>query len=374
MTANTASGRGGGLATSDPGVGGWTATLTNCSVAANTARSGGGIANSANGTLILTASTLSANTATESGGGIVNEHASLRLTNTTLSANKAHRGGGLFNNGLLTLASSTLAHNTARGSGGGLANDGDSGAATVQHTMLALNTAPAASPHGEDCLGGFTSLGTNLLGNATGCPLTRPQGGRDLTGAPGLGAFTDDGTPGHGHFPLLPTSQAINAGQNTACPDTDQLGQPRLGPCDIGAIEFHPRDTTPPTILITATLEPLRSPHRTRVLVTIAGKVRDAGSGVDLDAATYAVTDEYGRVEPRGAVDVDMDGRYAFTIKLRATQKGHDQDGRQYHIRVAAHDLAGNEGSETTHVTVPHEQGKEHGCGLRRRPRHGHLW
>ena len=91
-------------------------------------------------------------------------------------------------------------------------------------------------------LGGVTSLGTNLFGNATGCLLTRPQGGRDLTGAPGLGAFTDDGTPGHGHFPLLPTSQAINAGQDAACPDTDQLGQPRLGPCDIGAIEFHPRD------------------------------------------------------------------------------------------------------------------------------------
>ena len=69
------------------------------------------------------------------------------------------------------------------------------------------------------------------------------------------------------------------------------------------------------------------------------------------------VTDEYGRVEPCGAVDVDADGRYVFAIKLWAARKGHAQDGRQYRIRVAAHDLVGNEGSETPRVPVPYEQG-----------------
>ena len=61
----------------------------------------------------------------------------------------------------------------------------------------------------------------------------------DLTGDPGLGAFTDDGTPGNGHFPLLFTSQAINAGNPKTCPKTDQLGEKRVGICDIGAIEFQ---------------------------------------------------------------------------------------------------------------------------------------
>ena len=61
----------------------------------------------------------------------------------------------------------------------------------------------------------------------------------DLTGDPGLGDFRDDGTPGRGHFPLLPASRAIEAGDDATCPPTDQLGQPRVGRCDIGAIEFQ---------------------------------------------------------------------------------------------------------------------------------------
>jgi hypothetical protein len=62
----------------------------------------------------------------------------------------------------------------------------------------------------------------------------------DKTGDPGLDAFADDGTPGHGHYPLLATSQAVDAGDDQACPATDQLGQPRAGRCDIGAVEFQP--------------------------------------------------------------------------------------------------------------------------------------
>jgi hypothetical protein len=66
----------------------------------------------------------------------------------------------------------------------------------------------------------------------------------DRTGDPGLGDFTDDGTPGQGYLPLLPTSRAIDAGDPAACPATDQLGQLRLTPCDTGAVEFAPVTVT----------------------------------------------------------------------------------------------------------------------------------
>jgi hypothetical protein len=39
-----------------------------------------------------------------------------------------------------------------------------------------------------------------------------------LTGDAGLGPFTDDGTPGNGHFPLLKDSQAVDAGNDAFCP------------------------------------------------------------------------------------------------------------------------------------------------------------
>ena len=72
-------------------------------------------------------------------------------------------------------------------------------------------------------VGVVTSLGHNLIGDPTGCTITLQPS--DLTGDPGLDAFTDNGRPGNGHFPLLPTSQAIDAGSDAVCPRTDQLGQ-----------------------------------------------------------------------------------------------------------------------------------------------------
>ena len=88
----------------------------------------------------------------------------------------------------------------------------------------------------DDCTGPVTSLGNNVIGDPRLCMITLQ--GTDLTGDPGLGTFTDDGTPGNGHFPLLATSQAIDAGNDSACPKRDQLGEKRRRPCDIGSIEF----------------------------------------------------------------------------------------------------------------------------------------
>jgi hypothetical protein len=91
---------------------------------------------------------------------------------------------------------------------------------------------------GPDCDGLITSLGHNLIGDVTGCDIILQP--TDLTGESALGAFMDNGAPGRGHVPLLSTSQAINAGDDAACPSTDQLGQARVEICDIGAIEFRP--------------------------------------------------------------------------------------------------------------------------------------
>ena len=89
--------------------------------------------------------------------------------------------------------------------------------------MLLLNTILAQNIDSDpfvfpspDCSGSITSLGNNLIGDLTGCTITLQPS--DLTGDPGLGAFTDNGRPGKGHFPLLPTSQAIDAGNDALCP------------------------------------------------------------------------------------------------------------------------------------------------------------
>jgi hypothetical protein len=78
---------------------------------------------------------------------------------------------------------------------------------------------------------------------------------------------------------------------------------------------------------------------------------------VDASTATFGVTDKYGLVQPSGHVTLGGDGSYTFTIQLQASRNGSDEEGRQYTITVRAQDKAGNKGSASTVVTVPHDQG-----------------
>jgi hypothetical protein len=108
------------------------------------------------------------------------------------------------------------------------------GAATsVQNTMFSRG----ATEQVQDCGGVVTSRGNNLLSAAPlNCALTLQES--DLVGDAALAAFTDNGEPGNGHFPLQATSPALDAGNREVCDATDQIGQSREGRCDIGAIEF----------------------------------------------------------------------------------------------------------------------------------------
>jgi hypothetical protein len=105
----------------------------------------------------------------------------------------------------------------------------------LQNTIVALNDSTGGIP---DCHGLITSRGNNLIGDIRECGITLLS--TDLTGDPGLGTFSDNGTPGNGHFPLLAGSQAINAGNDASCSERDQIGNKRIGSCDVGAIEFRP--------------------------------------------------------------------------------------------------------------------------------------
>jgi predicted outer membrane repeat protein len=225
-----------------------TLTLTDSTLSGHTAREGGGLYHSgedSTGTLTLTRSTVSGNVAHGSGGGIY-ASAPLTLTHSTVHGNVAHGNGGGISLALstLTLTHSTLSGNTASEGGGlyiSIGGIAPPGHAILGNIILAGNTV-SRTGRGPDCAGGgeATSQGHNLLGEPTpaGCDITLAV--TDLTGDPGLGDFTDDGTPGRGHVPLLPASPARETGDAATCPPTDQLGQSRVGACDIGAVEFQP--------------------------------------------------------------------------------------------------------------------------------------
>jgi hypothetical protein len=116
-------------------------------------------------------------------------------------------------------------------------------------------------------------------------------------------------------------------------------------------------DKTPPAIVISASPLFLSPPNGQMVPVTVSGTITDTDSGVNLNSGSFAVSDEYGTVQPAGPFTINPDGTYLFTVNLEASRLGSDKDGRQYTISVFAKDNAGNTGSSPIVVTVPHDQG-----------------
>jgi outer membrane protein assembly factor BamB len=103
--------------------------------------------------------------------------------------------------------------------------------------------------------------------------------------------------------------------------------------------------------LVTATANPATAPKGPKpVNVTVSGSVADGVSGVG--SAGFNVIDEYGTTQPSGAVTVQSNGSYSFTLSLPANRPGNDRDGHLYTIVVTGVDQAGNTTTATTTFRV----------------------
>ncbi len=265
ITNNTATGQGGGLALA------YTQTaITNTLITNNVANIGGGLFADNLAEITLDQITFANNTGHNVGSGIANYEGIILLTGSVIHGGLG--GGDAIDSpgGVLEIVNTTIAQNSGRGlhvidfgsglpaptrvvnstivdngqsgliaDGAGIAieldpYDGPGGPHEISNTIIAGNNA-AMQP---DCNfgGALASQGHNLFGDANGCG---PLQLSDLTGDPGLDVFSDDGTAGNGHYPLLAGSQAIDAAGACPPPTIDQLGvlRPQGGACDIGAIE-----------------------------------------------------------------------------------------------------------------------------------------
>lgn len=115
-------------------------------------------------------------------------------------------------------------------------------------------------------------------------------------------------------------------------------------------------DGTPPVITAAADKTEIWSPNHKMVPVTLSGKMTDNLSGVDPNTAQFWVVDEYGKVQPSGAITLNADGTYSFTIDLEASRLGQDKDGRTYTVYIKCLDFACNPTTVTVVITVPHDQ------------------
>lgn len=180
------------------------------------------------------------NTATGTGGAVL-AHGALDLVNVTISDNSAEIGSALAVSHInpITLNNVTIAENTTNIHGFGVIHI--SSPIEFRHTIIADNIGIQCTVNGEPSL--ITSLGHNIE-STNSCNFTH---GTDFVNAdPQLAPLASNGGPTQ-TYALLPNSPAIDAGNNTFCPATDQRGvtRPLDGPdddltatCDIGAYEF----------------------------------------------------------------------------------------------------------------------------------------
>jgi len=96
----------------------------------------------------------------------------------------------------------------------------------------------------------------------------------------------------------------------------------------------------------------LWSPNKVMTPVTISGTIKDA----TLVKTTFAVVDEYKKVQPSGTVTVAANGTFSFVVSLEAYRDGSDADGRVYTVKVTATDAGNRSTTVSTIVLVPHNQ------------------
>jgi hypothetical protein len=226
-----------------------TLTVTDCTVADNsTDWLGGGIVGVAGSTMTISGTDVIHNSGGAGAGGICTDCKTQNtLTNSTVAYNSAGGtgGGGIgIYGGWMTIVNSTIAYNTLdnpAGSGGGLYSERDGPLYTLYNTIVALNTGSASSGPATSDIAAIVSpsSGHNLVGTGGSGGLMNGSGG-NLVGVPDPGLapnLADNGGPTQ-TIALLPSSPAINAGDSTKAPPTDQRGFARVGTPDIGAFEF----------------------------------------------------------------------------------------------------------------------------------------
>jgi hypothetical protein len=303
---------------------------------------GGGIANDTfppsgkNPFLVVLDCTVSGNTVntgTAGAGGIDVEGGTATLINCTISGNQAVVGSSPFASsngaggvgvygGTANLDHCTIADNTPTGGTGNAGGvDAYGSGVFLFDTIVARNSDGSSY---NDVAGKVTSGGHNLIGvnDVSKTPAPRPASGfvsSDLVGAgaspedPKLSAaLGNNGGPTQTYSFTSSSSPAIDAGDNTQPPPSDQRGRFRIvnGTIDIGAVEFNSTVVVSKTTLTLSPASP--APGQPFTVTATVGPL--------VTGATTAVPDGTLRFTVDGAdpnqTDPPLDGNGQATLSL----------------------------------------------------------
>jgi len=180
-----------------------------------------------NSTVIIKNSIIRNNNAIHEGGGISNYDGTLSIINSAIYNNSS----GVFTRGTLNVEYSTIAFNT----GGGVHRS--SGNFTLSNSILASNVTKVGFL-AQNCSGGINYSKYSIISDTSGCNFTAGPG--NYFDVPSLITPPISSGPNAGLIGILPSSPAIDHGENATCPAKDQKGMTRpVGTtCDIGAWEY----------------------------------------------------------------------------------------------------------------------------------------
>jgi hypothetical protein len=255
MSGGSTTGSGGALDLTS----GATFDLTGDTFTNNTAQQAGGAIEVAGTTVNVLDSTIGpGDTAITSGGGLDNAggvNGTVSVTNSTVAGDSAAEGGGISSQGNLSapaitnLSFTTVAFNSAATAGGDLFASNTGATISAGDSIVADGQAPS----GGDCndnADGFTSNGFNVTDGVqpdvgAGCGF---EGGGDVLADARLGPLQNNGGQTD-TVALAAGSPAIGlvSGNEGGCTEADQLGHARSGGtvCDAGALESGNGENAP---------------------------------------------------------------------------------------------------------------------------------
>jgi hypothetical protein len=293
---------------------------------------GGGILNI--GEMEISDSFIFRNRSVRFGGGILNTEGSLRVTTTAIYDNLAEDsegfggGGGIeIQTGSVIISNSTIARNqpggissasdltvvnaTIAGNRSGFDLAAGMSLANVQNSIIGQCVTPG------DFGSSFNSLGHNIIHDDASCAgHFEPT---DLVTDPLLAEWNSDGA----YFHLLPDSPAINSADPAACSATDQLGNPRLGICDRGSVEFQGA-----RLVVAVDIRPRKDANRINPssnksinVAIFSGDGFDATS-LNLNTVRFGATGTEAAPIYARLTDIDEDGRQDLVLRFQILDTG----------------------------------------------------
>ena len=155
----------------------------------------------------------------------------------TLNSTGVYSGGGITNDGTLTIANSTIAGNSAHAIGGGIMNY-SLGTLTLTNALVADNVNSSGPDDIFNASGGTVTATYSLIGNNANSSIT--TAGNNIVNPATVGLSTLGSNGGSTQtIALLPGSAAIGTGESVTGISTDQRGITLASPADIGAFQLE---------------------------------------------------------------------------------------------------------------------------------------